>query len=88
MSGNIHYQIRDCVLSAAYVPYCSSDWFTGTKNASLVTQGFTFHGHYIVRAVIADLLENTWAAQVTHGHTCTVDNSLLHLSTFRPRRWC
>ena len=49
------------------MPYCSSDWFTGTKNASLVTQGFTFHGHYIVRAVIADLLENTWIAQVTHA---------------------
>ena len=63
LSGNIHYQIRDCVLSAAYVPYCSSDCYTGTKAASAATQGFNFHGHYIVQAIVADLLENTWTSQ-------------------------
>ena len=48
---------------AAYVPYCSSDCYTGTKAASAATQGFNFHGHYIVRAIVADLLENTWTSQ-------------------------
>ena len=45
------------------MPYCSSDCYTGTKAASAATQGFNFHGHYIVRAIVADLLENTWTSQ-------------------------
>ena len=47
-------------LPAAYVPYCSSDCYTGTRNASALTHDFTFHGKYIIEAVIADLLINTW----------------------------
>ena len=42
------------------MPYCSSDCYTGTRNASALTHDFTFHGKYIIEAVIADLLINTW----------------------------
>ena len=48
---------------SAYVPYCSSDCYTGRKNASLVTDNLTFHGHYIVEALLADLMKNTWIAE-------------------------
>ena len=47
----------------AYVPYCSSDWYTGTRNASDLTEGFVFHGKYIVMAIIEDLLQNTWITE-------------------------
>ena len=47
----------------AYVPYCSSDWYTGTRNASLLTDGFVFHGKYIVMAIIEDLIQNTWITE-------------------------
>lgn len=47
----------------AYVPYCSSDWYTGTRNASVLTDGFVFHGKHIVRAIIDDLIQNTWVTE-------------------------
>ena len=47
----------------AYVPYCSSDWYTGTRNASALTEGFVFHGKYIVMAIIEDLIQNTWITE-------------------------
>ena len=47
----------------AYVPYCSSDWYTGTRNASILTDGFVFHGKYIVMAIIEDLIQNTWITE-------------------------
>lgn len=42
-----------------YVPYCSSDWYTGTRDASQLTQNLDFHGHFIVEAVVRDLLSKT-----------------------------
>ena len=51
------------ILFSAYVPYCSSDCYTGRKNASLVTDNLTFHGHYILEAVLDDLIKNTWLAE-------------------------
>ena len=42
-----------------YVPYCSSDVYTGTRNASELTQNFYFHGHHIVTALLEDLIRHT-----------------------------
>ena len=47
----------------AYVPYCSSDCYTGTRNASPLFDGLAFHGHYIVQAVLDDLIQNTWITE-------------------------
>ena len=51
------------LLCPAYLPYCSSDCYTGTRDPGLLTEGRAFYGHHIVRAVLADLLENTWLPQ-------------------------
>jgi len=48
---------------SVYVPYCSSDFHSGTANASDDTEGRVFHGKYIFKAVISDLMANTWLAQ-------------------------
>jgi len=47
----------------AYVPYCSSDVYTGTKYRTEGDQGFYFHGHYIINAILDDLVENTWITE-------------------------
>ena len=47
----------------AYVPYCSSDCYTGTRNSSLIFDGMAFHGKYIVTAVLDDLIKNTWITE-------------------------
>ena len=46
-----------------YVPYCSSDFHSGTANASVATEDRVFHGKYIFKAVINDLMINTWLSQ-------------------------
>jgi len=46
-----------------YVPYCSSDVYSGTRNGSIFTDSFTFHGHYIFKALTEDLIENTWITE-------------------------
>ena len=51
------------ICSAAYLPYCSSDVYSGTRNASAETGHRYFYGKYIVKAVIADLIENTWITE-------------------------
>ena len=48
-----------------YVPYCSSDLYSGTANASAATEGRVFHGKYIFKAIINDLLANTWLNEAT-----------------------
>ena len=48
---------------SAYVPYCSSDVYTGTRNASAGTGNLIFHGKYIVKAIIQDLIDNTWVTE-------------------------
>ena len=53
----------ELTLFVAFVPYCSSDCYTGTKNSSLVTDGLTFHGKYIFNAILDDLIENTWITE-------------------------
>ena len=45
------------------MPYCSSDVYTGTRNASAETGDLFFHGKYIVKAIIKDLMENTWITE-------------------------
>jgi len=46
-----------------FVPYCSSDVYSGTRGASDDTDNRFFHGKYIVQAVIADLIKNTWITE-------------------------
>jgi len=46
-----------------YVPYCSSGLHSGTANASDATEGRVFHGKYIFKAMIADLLTYSWLGQ-------------------------
>jgi len=42
-----------------FVPYCSSDVYTGTRDGSILTDNFTFHGHHIFSALTDDLIETT-----------------------------
>jgi len=42
-----------------WIPYCSSDVYSGTRDASQDTDNRVFHGKYIIQAVIADLISNT-----------------------------
>ena len=48
-----------------YAPYCSSDLWSGTANASTATEGRVFHGKYIFKAIINDLLANTWLKEAS-----------------------
>lgn len=41
-----------------YVPYCTSDLYTGRQDASEATGGWTFHGRIVLMAVINDLLKH------------------------------
>jgi len=45
-----------------YVPYCSSDVWTGAGAQLSDSRNFTFHGHYIVEAVVEDILKE-WNIQ-------------------------
>ena len=48
------------------VPYCSSDAYSGTRSASADTGNFAFHGKFIVRAIIEDLIaSNSWLTKAT-----------------------
>ena len=40
-----------------YVPYCTSDVYTGRREAGEESGGYTFHGKYVLEAVIEDLLK-------------------------------
>ena len=51
------------IFCSAYVPYCSSDVYTGTRMKSDDTNGLYFYGHYIVRAILDDLIQNTWISE-------------------------
>ena len=50
-------------LISVYVPYCSSDLYSGTASASSETGNRIFHGKHIVKAVLDDLIANTWITQ-------------------------
>jgi len=39
-----------------FVHYCSSDLYTGTREASEETGNYIFHGRYIVQAVVEDII--------------------------------
>ena len=39
-----------------FVPYCTSDVFSGRRDSDKESAGFTFHGKYVVEAVVDDLL--------------------------------
>jgi len=41
-----------------WVHYCSSDLYTGTRDASEDTGNFFFHGRYIVQAVVEDIIKH------------------------------
>jgi len=43
-----------------YVPYCTSDLHSGTREASSATKGRVFYGKHVVEAVIDDLIANSW----------------------------
>jgi len=45
--------------SRVYLPYCSSDVYTGDREAGLITQGFTFNGKHIFMAMMEDLIAST-----------------------------
>ena len=53
----------DQFIFVVYVPYCSSDLHSGTADASAETEGRAFHGKYIIKAIINDLMTNTWLAE-------------------------
>ena len=56
-------------LFSVYLPYCSSDLYSGTASASTETENRIFHGKHIVKAVLEDLIANTWIAQAEQvGH--------------------
>ena len=46
-----------------YVPYCTSDAYTGTRAPSDASEGLAFYGKHVFTALVADLLENTWVSQ-------------------------
>ena len=48
---------------AVYVPYCSSDLYAGTRNASAQTNGRVFYGKHIVEAIIDSLIADNWIQQ-------------------------
>ena len=68
-------------LFTAYVPYCSSDCYTGRKDASFATNDLTFHGHYIVEAVLDDLIQNTWITEAEEVNEIGLDNFFLYNSS-------
>ena len=39
-----------------FVPYCTSDVFSGRRDSDEESARFTFHGKYVVEAVVDDLL--------------------------------
>ena len=39
-----------------YVPYCTSDVYSGRRDGDATTGGFTFHGKYVIEALIDHLL--------------------------------
>ena len=41
-----------------YVPYCSSDLWSGTASSSEASTGYNFLGRHIVEAVVQDLTDN------------------------------
>jgi len=49
--------------STVFVPYCSSDLYSGTANASTDTEGRAFQGKNIFKAIISNLLSTTWLAE-------------------------
>ena len=51
------------MILSVWVPYCSSDVYTGTRDASELTQNRNFHGHYIIEAIFDDLIKNTGISQ-------------------------
>ena len=40
-----------------YVPYCTSDVYAGTRDAVEDSAGYAFHGKYVVKAVVDQLLK-------------------------------
>ena len=48
---------------SVYVPYCSSDLYAGTRNASSETNGRVFYGKHIIAAIIDDLIADNWIQQ-------------------------
>lgn len=48
---------------SVYVPYCSSDLYSGTRNASTETNGRVFYGKHIIQAIIDDLIADNWIQQ-------------------------
>ena len=71
--NDVHHYLQ------VYVPYCTSDVYTGRRDAVEESGGYTFHGKYVLEAVIEDLL-----TQVRHSlkklirfHCQVVGESLL-----------
>ena len=60
------------LLSSVFVPYCSSDVYTGTRSATELTENLYFHGHYIVSALIDDLIRNTWITEAEQVLVSTI----------------
>ena len=50
-------------MCSVYVPYCSSDLYAGTRNASAQTNGRVFYGKHIVEAIIDNLIADNWIQQ-------------------------
>ena len=70
------------MILSVWVPYCSSDVYTGTRNASELTQNRNFHGHYIIEAIFDDLIKNTGISQA--DQVCNIITKIIDIS-FLPK---
>ena len=66
-----------------FVPYCSSDVYTGTRNASELTQNLYFHGHHIVTSLLDDLIRNTWITEAEQVLTTIITRYQVTIFTLR-----
>ena len=63
-----------------YVPYCTSDIYSGRKDADEVSAGFAFHGKFVVEAVVDDLLSNGYALYNVHDELCDNGHGFIHIT--------
>ena len=60
-----------------YVPYCTSDGYSGRRDASDETGGYAFHGKIVVEAVINDLLDQVLLVK-TSTIKCSTYKLIIH----------
>ena len=53
------------MIDQVYVPYCSSDLYRGTRDPGDETGNLTFHGKFIVEAVVKHLIQTEDLSQLS-----------------------